>query len=63
MKISCFNLWSLVAAVRLFGNDCSFYQINQKLTDILSDDQSIHTIIQLLEEERGGMIINIHTIY
>ena len=61
MKISCCNLRYLVAAVRLFGNECSFYQINQKLTDIISDDQSTHMVIQLLEEERGGTIIDIHT--
>jgi hypothetical protein len=48
-------------SVRLFGNECSFYQINQKLTDMLSDDQSIHMIVQLLEEERSGTIIDIHT--
>jgi hypothetical protein len=28
---------------------------------MLSDDQSMHMIIQLLEEERGGTIIDIHT--
>ena len=61
MEISCCNLWYFVAVVRLFGNECSFYQINQKLTDMLSDNQSIHTVIQLLEEERGGTIIDIHT--
>jgi hypothetical protein len=61
MKTSCCDLRSLVAAVILFGNECSFYQINQKLTDMLSDDQNIHMIIQLLEEERVGTIIDIHT--
>lgn len=28
---------------------------------MLSDDQSVHMVIQLLEEERGGTILDIHT--
>jgi hypothetical protein len=28
---------------------------------MLSDDQSVHMVIQLLEEERGDTVLDIHT--
>lgn len=46
----------------LFGNECSFYQINPA-TDMPSDAQRIQKIMQLIEEKRNDRILIAHDIH
>jgi phosphotriesterase-related protein len=46
----------------LFGNECSFYQINPA-ADMPSDAQRIQKIMQLIEEKRSDRILIAHDIH
>jgi phosphotriesterase-related protein len=46
----------------LFGNECSFYQINPT-ADMPSDAQRIQKIMQLIEEKRSDRILVAHDIH